>query len=334
MNELTAPGIYELGEAEYHADPCPAPSLSHSILRTLLQRSPLHAHAEHPRLGANTEETDEDDGDDETAKMDAGSIIHKLMLGKGADIVEITATYDAKHKHAGKPVRDFRTQAAKAERAMIRKAGKLPVLKSAFPALRKCAETALAQMRDHQDLKDFFAPGRSEAVVAWQENGLWFRAMVDRLPDAPTSPILDIKTTGMSAAVETWERRMVHEYATQAVFYPRGVQAVRKIKPGPFLFIVIEQDPPFAMSVMSPAPSLAFYAEKEVERAISIWRQCLTTGVWPGYPALTAHIELPTYMETKKAERIFRESLLRTGKQPADWDNEFYHEFGDPRNVV
>jgi len=321
---ITKPGIYNIGEQNYHADNfLPAPSLSHSIMKVLLDRSPRHARAAHPRFGG--------DGGEQSKSMDAGSIIHKLILGRGADIVEITTRHDAKHKtKADQVVTDYRTDAAQAERDAIRAAGKLPVLQCELPVLRAAADSAIAQMQDHPDLRAFFAPGKSEAVCVWQENGSWMRCMIDRLPDDPAAPIFDLKCTGMSAAVETWERRLIHEYATQQAFYRRGVKAALGGKRRPFRFIVIEWEPPFGMSVMTSAPSLEDYAEEEVERGIAKWQQCTSTNTWPGYPAITAHIELPPYMETKKAERVFRESFAATGKGPADWGNPFYSEFGAP----
>ncbi|WP_242401117.1 hypothetical protein [Acetobacter okinawensis] len=50
MSIITTPGIYDLPEAQYHADPCPTPSLSNSVARILLDESPMHAHFSHPRL--------------------------------------------------------------------------------------------------------------------------------------------------------------------------------------------------------------------------------------------------------------------------------------------
>ena len=44
-------GIHDIPPREYHADPCPAPSLSRSIAKLLVERSPAHAYAAHPRLG-------------------------------------------------------------------------------------------------------------------------------------------------------------------------------------------------------------------------------------------------------------------------------------------
>ena len=53
---INTPGIYEIPATEYHADPCPEPSLSASVARTLIDRSPLHAWMKHPKLGGQQEE--------------------------------------------------------------------------------------------------------------------------------------------------------------------------------------------------------------------------------------------------------------------------------------
>ena len=68
---IDRPGIYELSAEEYHADPCPTPSLSSSIARTLLASSPHHAWWEHPRFNpGRVREEDE--------KFDLGTAAHAL----------------------------------------------------------------------------------------------------------------------------------------------------------------------------------------------------------------------------------------------------------------
>jgi hypothetical protein len=302
--KILKPGIYEIGEDCYHADPCPNPSLSHSIAKMLLHRSPRHAWAAHPRLGNLSQKP-------ANSAMDDGSIIHKLILGKGSEI-EVC------------DFKDWRKDAAKEARDIAREEGRIPVLAGDMPGLEACAKTALEQMRDHPDLAAFFEAGKSEAVIAWRESARWCRGMVDRLPDGKRVPIFDIKTTGQSAAPEAWERRLVHEYATQSAFYRRGLHAIRGVEPGPMLFVVIETEAPYCISVITPAPSLAAYADREIERALEVWNECMTDDVWPGYPAFTAHVDLPGYMAMREEERaIWREFLT----EHFDPNNAFAQEF-------
>lgn len=74
MTRITVPGVYpDIPEADYHADPCPTPSLSSSIGKELVNRSPWHAWTKHPRLNPEVEP-------DNRASFDLGSAAHAFML--------------------------------------------------------------------------------------------------------------------------------------------------------------------------------------------------------------------------------------------------------------
>lgn len=301
---ITAPGIYVMPPEEYHADPCPEPSLSRSIAMALTRQSPRKAHWMHPRLGIGEQ------NDTPSRAMDDGSIIHSALLGIGATMRPLTSVYGPKHELAGKPVKDFATKAAKDEREAIRKAGGIPVLAHRVPFLTNCANTLESMIRVHPDARGFFHPGQSEAVVVWCEDGVWLRCMVDRLPDDPYRPPFDLKLTDMSAAPDGWEWRLRTEYAFQDAFYRRGIAAVRGIEPEPMRFLVGELDAPHDLAVMAAAPSLAALAEAEVERAIRIWKRCMTSGEWPGLARQTAWIEATSWQITQADEAALRAEMM------------------------
>jgi hypothetical protein len=300
---ITVPGIHEVPQEAYFADPCPVPSLSHSIAKKLLHQSPKHAFAAHPRLDGGLDDTP-------SSAMDDGSIVHAMLLGKGSDIAPIDAD-------------DFRTKAAKEARDAARAAGQIPVLSHKLASLKMCAAAAKDQIMAHPDLRGFFEPGRSEAVLAWQEGDTWCRGMIDRLPDDQRLPVFDLKLTGLSAAPEEWGRRMVREYATQDAFYMRGLNAIGQKRPA-FLFIVVEFDAPYGLSVMASAPSLRAYADTEIERALAVWGECMKSKRWPGYPQFTAHVELPGWMAMRQEERILRDEVMAEQYDPT---NPFNQEF-------
>jgi len=267
--------ILMISADDYHADCCPAPSLSSGIAKLLIRRSPRHAHHAHPRLGGER-------ADDPTRTMDNGSIIHKLMLGRGAGFAMIAAD-------------DYKTKRAQEARDEARAQGLVPVLAKTLEQLQAAADAALAQMRAHPDCQAFFDPGRSEAVITWQEHDIWLRCMVDRLPDDPTAPWFDIKATQLSAAPVDYQRAIIRDHAFQRSFYLRSARHVGYL-PSAFLFVVVEQKPPHAVSVMTVAPSLAEIADREVERAVALWRSCIRSGVWPGYAMKTAYVDAPGWM--------------------------------------
>ena len=103
------PGIYEIPATEYHADPCPEPSLSASVARTLMERSPLHAWMKHPKLGGQQEERP-------ASKMSLGTAAHSVILQGSWDSIGFI---DAD---------SFRTKAARRERDQIIASGGTPLL--------------------------------------------------------------------------------------------------------------------------------------------------------------------------------------------------------------
>jgi hypothetical protein len=273
--------------AQYHADPCLVPSLSSGIAKTLIRRSPMHAHHQHPRFGG--------EGMDPSAAMENGSILHRMLLGRGDDYEAIEAD-------------DWRTKAAKDRREEVRAAGRIPVLARELDALRKCAVDAADHMRQHPDCADFFKPGTSEAVLIAQDGPAWLRCMVDRMPADPRAPWYDLKTTGKSAAPAEFQRAMIAEHAFQRAFYLR-IGKLLGYRPPEFLFVVIEQKAPHGVSVVTAAPSLGEIASAEVDRAVALWARCLSADRWPGYPNRTAYVEAPAWATAAEEAENMEEEI-------------------------
>jgi len=301
---ITTPGIYEMSAEEYHADCCEPFSLSRGVAHMLLKENPRKAWHSHPKLGGKGNIVP-------NKAMDAGSMVHGLILGAGAEMQALTSVYGPKHESAGEPVRNFMTKEAKTECVAIRKAGRIPVLAHEEQQIRDCSFAGVAQLSEHPDGKGFFEPGQAEAVVVWQEDGLWFRIMVDRLPDNPRASPYDLKMTKMSAAPGSWDRRLQGIYAFQDAFYRRGLRAVRGVEPGPLLFPVVELTEPYCMAMHAAAPSLRDIAERQVERAIRQWRTCVQTNNWPGYPAHTAWVEATGWQINQADEDDLRDEFYQ-----------------------
>src|SRR5262252_7762054 len=119
--KVTEPGFYMMPAATYHRDPCPEPSLSNSIAKLLVYKSPEHGFHNHPRLNVGHR-----NGGDAQRIAEIGSVAHKLLLGAGAEIVEI-------------PFADYYKGDAKDARANAYAAGNLPILQ---PDLERCYEMA------------------------------------------------------------------------------------------------------------------------------------------------------------------------------------------------
>jgi hypothetical protein len=91
--KIDKPGIYRgVSSADYFADPCPTPSLTQSLIKILIERSPEHAWTASPRLNPQFEY------DDDT-KFDIGNVAHRLVLGRGKEI-EVVDFPDWRKKEA------------------------------------------------------------------------------------------------------------------------------------------------------------------------------------------------------------------------------------------
>lgn len=290
MPDLPA-GIHTTSPDDYHADRVTnAPTLSASIAHLLVTASPLHAWTAHPRL--NPAYQREEDG-----KFDIGTVAHAVLL-EGRDVVEVV------------DFPDWRTGAAREAREAAREAGRVPLLAKHWAAVEAMVSAARDQLAAHTAAPALFAEGLPEQTLVWEEDGgVGCRARLDWLRDDRRT-IDDYKTTSGSANPERWERTLFGIGAdVQAAWYLRGLAAVtRSMTWAEFRWVVQETFPPYALSVVSLAPSALELASRKVEWALAVWRECLGSSRWPGYPVGVAYVESPGWEESRWLERELREA--------------------------
>lgn len=262
-------GIYNDIPADvYHADPADAPSLSSSIIKVLLDQSPMHAWTAHPRLNPNFL----DEVGEAESKFDAGTAAHALTL-EGLDKIEVI---DAD---------DWRTKAAKEARDIARENGKIPLLTKHAKQVRAMVEVAHKSIAECADLSGITLDDcDKEVTLIWQEpNGVWCRARPDALERSYTL-LFDLKTTQASAQPEDAAKRVLDQMAAhiQAALYVRGVEVLTGKRPT-FVFMPQETNPPYACSFIGASPAYMTLGEDKVLTAIKIWGDCLKSGKWPGY---------------------------------------------------
>lgn len=281
---LTPPAIVKLPADDYHADPCTTPSLSSSLIDTIIRRSPAHARAQHPRLNPDRVER-------EAGHFDIGSAAHALLLEQDDSLVTPVAAAD------------WRSKQAQQIRASERAAHRIPLLEREWEQV----QATVAAVRDQLAQIDADPPllqnGKPEMTMVWEDDGVTCRALADWLHD-DGSAIDDLKTTSLSASPEGWSRTMFdHGSDIQAAFYMRGLEALTGRRHLQFRFIVAEITPPYGVSVFTISPDVRAVADAKIDRALHVWRRGVATGVWPGYPRRVCHIELPPWIETRWLER-------------------------------
>lgn len=263
-------GVHDIDEGTYHADPCPEPSLSSSISKVLVTRSPRHAWAAHPRLNPQHQQK-------HAQHFDLGSAFHRLFLGKGAEIAVIEAD-------------DWRSKAAQLQRDQAREAGLIPMLVEQHDRAQRMATAVRAQVAAHPEAGPAFLAGAPERAIVWREdNGVWCRALLDWMPERGLL-YPDLKTTEGSAGPEAWGRTMLNIGCdVQDAFYRRGLKKLGICEDPRILFVVAELEEPDHLIATHRCGSVASaIGDRKVEYAIRLFGACQAASSWPGYSELTA----------------------------------------------
>lgn len=293
---ITEPGIYSMPAEQYHADPCPAPSLSRSVAKLFLSRSPAHVRMAHPRLNPDHEQ--EQDG-----KFDIGTAAHDLLL-EGLDRVQVIEADD------------WRTKQAQTLRELARADKKLPLLKRHYDQIQAMLPIAREALAACEDLRPFsLETAAIERSLIWREGDAWLRCRPDAIAE-DFSLVLDYKTTGESASPEGWIRNQLTPMGNdlQGAFAFRAIKTLTGREPY-IAYLVQEVDPPFACSIIGLGPEYLAFALDRYEHVVRAWQHCMKTGDWPAYPPIVHWAEPPAWEQTRWLERQAQEAIH--GPQPA-----------------
>lgn len=267
---IDTPGVYELTEAEYDADPTPEPSLRASMAKALVMKgsTPAHAMMLHPRLNPNLV-------DEPNRIFEFGRAAHRALLGRGAPIEVI-------------PFASYQAKAARAARLEAKAGGKTPVLEGDYETILAMVPAAKRQINEAWAAGAFisepFKDGHAEPTLIWKEGAVWCRAKLDFLP-TDAEHIIDYKTTNASADPRLWEWRQMREKGMHLslAFYRRGLEKLGIANSPSYTFCVQETEPPHLLSVIHVDDELIAQANDQMHQAIKIFEKCSREGRWPGY---------------------------------------------------
>jgi hypothetical protein len=297
------PGIHtDVPAQSYHLDCAEEPSLSSSIAIELLTRSPLHAKLRHPRLTPQPPENDP------TRPKEIGTAAHKLLLGRGGEIVTIDEA-------------DYRKDVAKKARAEAYAAGKTPILMCDAELALAMEGTVRQRLGDSGDLASFNLAKSEVVVIARDPNGAWLRIMIDKLEDHGTHAVIwDVKTGEQSAEPSGLGRRISNMgMETQAEFYRHVLALARPELRGKisFKWLFVENEPPHESTIAELDAMGREIGRRKAVHAIEVWQRCLTGGEFPGYPRSHIVVEYPSFAEKNWLER--EEAYADTNKEPIDY---------------
>lgn len=125
------------------------------------------------------------------------------------------------------------------------------------------------------------------------ETGLRCRARPDAFAPG-LNMMVDLKVT-TNATQDKWFRRVLDfGYHVQEPHYTDGWRRAGG-EVDAFVFLVIEDKPPFAHAIYELAPPDVAEGEAIRRAALLKWAECERTGEWPGYPPGVQQLALPKW---------------------------------------
>lgn len=264
---IEVPGFYQLREDIYHGDPAPVPSLSSTIAKLIVAKSPKHAKANHVRL------TPDQPKKKVSGDRDWGNALHKLSLGFGP---EIAVVYGDNWKKG--PAQKARQDAYAA--------GETPLLNDEYDecvaAAKELSPVLLHILRVSKIGGDDVD---TELQMFWREGRQWCRTMVDAMRRDRTV-VVDLKTTGESTEPTDYDRKVANEdYDFQHAFIERGLNKLHPETEGRREHWIIAQENyfPFAVTTKRITEGALYIPRRQVKASINYWDRAMKSGEWPGY---------------------------------------------------
>lgn len=282
---VTEPGVYDLDDETYHADPVPRGSLSNSDAKLLLPPSCPAKYRYAREYGRPTKR-----------EYDLGHAAHKLVLGAGPELVVVLKT-DRKTGEVSE-ADSYNTDSAKAHRDEIRKRGGVPLLRKELDTV----EAMAIALEQHPVANALFDPARGtpEQSLFWvdDETGVWCRFRPDFLPELGLGRMIvpDYKTCDRADTESL--RRDVYRfgYYRQAAWYLDGLRALGLAgDDAAFVFVCQEKEPPYLVNIVELDADALAAGQAMNRRAREVYRDCKAAGVWPGYSDDIELISLPRY---------------------------------------
>lgn len=215
-----------------------------------------------------------------TAVFDFGKLVHRVILGEGAPIQIVEAD-------------NWLTKAAKAERDSAREDGAIPVLRSEYDTAQAMRESVMA----HRESAELFSEGIAERS-GWfsdEPTGTTLRFRPDWLTIHNGRPTcVDLKTTANAKEDDLIRSIVRYGYHAQADFYLRGL-AAHGIEDARFVFVFVEKSAPYCVDARDLDEVALTEGAYINRRAIDLFHECTTTGIWPAYGDQIRTISLPPW---------------------------------------
>lgn len=277
---ISRPGVYDIPEQYYHADPVAGGSLSSTGARALLPPgtpAKFYYDLHHPKPVKR--------------HFEAGRAAHRMVLGAGPELRVVEAD-------------SWRTKDAKAAAETARAEHAVPLLEPEMETITEMADA----IRSHPIARRLFQPGtgRAEQSLIWRDDrtGVWCRARPDWLPRQTGRRLIlvDYKTT-MDASEEAITKAVNnYGYHQQAAFYSAGALALGLAGEVSFVFCFQEKAAPYLVRMVQLDDMTLRIGAAKNAKALDVYAQCRKTGRWPGYSDDIDIVALPSWAEAHQSQ--------------------------------
>lgn len=173
-------------------------------------------------------------------------------------------------------------------------------------------EAMAAAVLNHETANEFFVKngGTNELSFVWtdEDSGLLCKGRADRIGSIGEWPIVgDLKTSKDASRREMEKSVYKYGYHIAAAHYLEGLQALYPIPSGNsyrrFVLFVVESVPPYLCAVYEIDESALAEGEVQRRKYLEKYRECVATGIWPGYSSGIDYVSLPPW-----AFKVFQEN--------------------------
>jgi hypothetical protein len=217
------------------------------------------------------------------AQFDFGKAFHAAVLGDGSATECIAAE-------------NWRTKEAREFRADCYARGVVPLLVAEANEIDAMA----AAVKAHDTAPHLFTGGTAEVSAFWVDSatGVQCKARFDYLPEKQDDRRLivpDLKSAVSASPKDFASAAARYGYVMQDRHYTSGLRHLGIDQDPAFVFVVVEKDTPYLPAVMQFAePNELRLVETALDKALRLYRDCLATDTWPGYPGIS-QLSLPTW---------------------------------------
>lgn len=207
-----------------------------------------------------------------------GHAAHSLLLGKGAEIIEVDAP-DWRSKAA----REIRDQACN---------GVAPMLTHELEQAR----AMVAAVRSHPVAGGLFKQGEAEKSLyaTDPETGVRLRGRIDWLTTIDGQLwIVDFKTSDTAEPTGFARKGAGFRYHSQHAWYVDLVKAVGLSQSPRFVDVVVEKTRPYIVTVVEFDEDSVAEGRRFNRQAINLYAQCVEANDWPTYSDSIVPISLP-----------------------------------------